>query len=69
MPLHLIAAAFPREHSPVPETVPAYAGIPITHRDFTSTFTVITGHEEPGKETSNINCRERVTNMRFPKSG
>lgn len=35
--------------------VPAYAGIPITHRDFTSTFTVITGHEEPGKETSNIN--------------
>ena len=36
-------------------SVPAYAGIPITHRDFTSTFTVITGHEEPGKETSNIN--------------
>ncbi len=35
-------------------SVPAYAGIPITHRDFTSTFTVITGHEEPGKETSNI---------------
>lgn len=36
-------------------SVPAYAGIPITHRDFTSSFTVITGHEEPGKETSNIN--------------
>lgn len=36
-------------------SVPAYAGIPITHRDFTSTFTVITGHEEPGKETSSIN--------------
>lgn len=36
-------------------SVPAYAGIPITHRDFTSTFTVITGHEEPGKETSNVN--------------
>ena len=36
-------------------SVPASAGILITHRDFTSTFTVITGHEEPGKETSNIN--------------
>lgn len=25
-------------------SVPAYAGIPITHRDFTSSFHVITGH-------------------------
>ena len=24
---------------------PAYAGIPVTHRDFTSTITLITGHE------------------------
>ncbi|MFZ5943492.1 MAG: uroporphyrinogen-III C-methyltransferase [Bacillota bacterium] len=36
-------------------SVPAYAGIPVTHRDFTSTFTVITGHEDPTKEDSNIN--------------
>lgn len=36
-------------------SVPAYAGIPITHRDFTATFTVITGHEDPTKEASNIN--------------
>jgi len=28
---------------------PAYAGIPITHRDHCSSFTVITGHEQPGK--------------------
>lgn len=35
--------------------VPAYAGIPVTHRDFTSTFTVITGHEDPTKEETNIN--------------
>lgn len=35
--------------------VPAYAGIPVTHRDFTSSFTVITGHEDPNKETSNVN--------------
>lgn len=34
--------------------VPAYAGIPVTHRDFTSGFAVITGHEDPGKEKSAI---------------
>ena len=28
---------------------PAYAGIPITHRDHCSSYTVITGHEHPGK--------------------
>ena len=31
-----------------------YGGIPITHRDVCSGFTVITGHEDPTKETSSI---------------
>jgi len=35
--------------------VPAYAGIPATHRGVSSSFTVITGHEDPGKETSSVN--------------
>lgn len=33
---------------------PAYAGIPITHRDFTTTATFITGHENPTKAESNL---------------
>ena len=29
---------------------PSYAGIPLTHREHASSFTVITGHEDPTKE-------------------
>jgi uroporphyrinogen III methyltransferase/synthase len=37
---------------------PAYAGIPVSHRGLASSFTVLTGHEEAGKETSAIRWRE-----------
>ena len=33
---------------------PNYAGIPVTHRDFCSAYTVITGHEDPTKDESAI---------------
>src|SRR3954465_5487235 len=33
---------------------PNYAGIPITHREHCSSFTVITGHEDPTKPESSI---------------
>jgi len=35
-------------------SVPAYAGIPITFRGISSSFAVITGHEDPKKEKSSI---------------
>jgi uroporphyrinogen III methyltransferase/synthase len=34
--------------------VPAYAGIPVTHRRHTTLVTFITGHEDPTKEASTI---------------
>jgi uroporphyrinogen III methyltransferase / synthase len=34
--------------------VPNYAGIPLTHREFCSRLTLITGHEDPSKEAASI---------------
>src|SRR5436190_2833394 len=33
---------------------PNYAGIPLTHRNLCSSFTVITGHEDPTKDNSSL---------------
>ncbi|MDD2619796.1 MAG: uroporphyrinogen-III C-methyltransferase [Syntrophomonadaceae bacterium] len=38
--------------------VPAYAGIPVTHREATSSLAIVTGHEKPGKQESSIKWRE-----------
>lgn len=37
---------------------PNYAGIPVTHRDHCSGFTVITGHEDPTKAESSIDWEQ-----------
>ncbi len=35
-------------------SVPAYAGIPVTHRGVAVSFRVVTGHEAPNKEVSQV---------------
>ncbi len=42
---------------------PAYAGIPLTHRKFTSTVAFVTGHEDPQKESSNIDWQALATGI------
>ena len=34
--------------------VPAFAGIPVTHRSVASSFAVVTGHEDPSKDGSSV---------------
>ncbi len=41
--------------------VPAYAGIPVTHRGIASSFAVITGHEDPEKLETAIDWQHLAT--------
>ncbi|TVL94854.1 uroporphyrinogen-III C-methyltransferase [uncultured Candidatus Kuenenia sp.] len=42
---------------------PNYAGIPVTHREYTSTFGLITGHEDPAKNESSIDWAKISTGI------
>ncbi|MGB9802436.1 uroporphyrinogen-III C-methyltransferase [Desulfofundulus sp.] len=43
--------------------VPAYAGIPVTHREWTSTLSIITGNEDPSRKSSRINWEKLATGV------
>ncbi len=40
---------------------PAYAGIPVTHREHTSQLTIFTGHEDPTKPESSLDYQRLAT--------
>lgn len=44
-------------------SVPAYAGIPVTHRGVAVSFAVVTGHEDPTKAHSNIRWEHLATGV------
>jgi uroporphyrinogen III methyltransferase/synthase len=60
----LVSAGIPFEIVPGVTSavaVPAYAGIPLTHRAYSSSFSVITGHEDPTKPSSRLDWQKLAT--------
>jgi uroporphyrinogen III methyltransferase/synthase len=43
--------------------VPAFAGIPVTHRSKASSFAVVTGHEDPTKEGSSVDWKKLASSV------
>ncbi len=43
--------------------VPAYAGIPVTHRGLASSFAVVTGHEDSGKAVAGVDWARLATSV------
>ncbi len=41
----------------------AYAGIPLTHRDFTTSLGLVTGHEDPAKKMSSLDWEKLATGV------
>ena len=42
---------------------PGVAGIPVTHREYSSSFTVVTGHEDPTKDKSALDWDSLASNV------
>lgn len=62
--LALVAAEIPFEIVPgvsAAVAVPAYAGIPVTHRGLASSFAVVTGHEDPENDAAGVDWARLAT--------
>ncbi|APG28507.1 uroporphyrinogen-III C-methyltransferase [Syntrophotalea acetylenivorans] len=62
----LVAAGVPFEVVPgisAGFAAAAYAGIPLTHREFTTSLGLVTGHENPEKKVSNLDWQKLATGV------